>query len=243
MTINGLSIHFRIGETVLTAARAEGIEIPALCCHPGLGHYGSCRLCLVEILAGGRPGLAASCALPATEGLVVETGTERVKKARRMVLGLLLARCPDAKPLLELSQKLGIMEFPPRPDAPGCMLCGLCVRACRAVGQNVIGFSGRGRTRRVAVPFDRPPRHCLGCRACENVCPAGLIRVVETPGGMAILPWQAETELVYCPRCGAATGPRPQWESLQKSFHAAGPLAELCPACRRRFQAVYAGWR
>ncbi|MFZ5652369.1 MAG: 2Fe-2S iron-sulfur cluster-binding protein [Bacillota bacterium] len=241
MTINGTQVQFRDGETVLAAARSGGIEIPSLCFRPGLGHHGSCRLCLVEILAGGRPGLAASCTLPAAEGLVVEAGSERVIQSRRMVLGLLLARSPDAKPLRELSEKLGAQEFPPRPDARGCVLCGLCVRACRAVGQNAINFSGRGRSRRVTVPFDLPPGDCLGCRACENVCPAGVIKVVESRGRITILPWQSELDTVCCSKCGASMGSRPQWESLEKIFTPSSPRTGLCPACRRRFQAAFHG--
>lgn len=241
MTINGIKVQYRDGETVLAAARSGGMEIPSLCFHPGLGHHGSCRLCLVEILAGGRPGLAASCALPAAQGLVVEAGSERVIQSRRMVLGLLLARSPEAKPLRELSEKLGALEFPPRPDTRGCVLCGLCVRACRAVGQNAINFSGRGRSRRVTVPFDLPPGDCLGCRACENVCPAGAIKVVESRGRIAILPWQSELETVCCSKCGAAMGSRPQWESLEKLFSPSLLRAGLCPACRRRLQAAFHG--
>ncbi|MCL6610329.1 MAG: (2Fe-2S)-binding protein [Peptococcaceae bacterium] len=241
MIINGLAVNFRSGETVLQAALAGGIHIPALCHHPGLGHFGSCRLCLVEILAGGRPGLAASCSLPASEDLVVETGTERVVRARRVVLGLLLARCPDAKPLLELAENLGAVKFTPRPGDPGCILCGRCVRACRAVGANVIGFAWRGRDRRVAVPFDQPPADCLGCRACEQVCPVNVIKVVEDRGRIRIFPWQSEIEMAYCRNCGAAIGPGVQAGRLQKRFPVEGPLSGLCPACRRRFQAALAG--
>lgn len=239
MIINGLAVKFRNGETVLQAARAGGIDIPSLCWHPGLGHYGSCRLCLVETLAGGGPGLTASCSLPASESLVVRTDTERAAQARRMVLGLMLARCPDAKPLLELAGKYGLMEFTPRPDPSGCILCGLCVRACRSVGRHVISFSHRGRNRRAGVPFDQPPAGCLGCRACEQVCPVNAIRVVEDRGRITILPWQAEITLDYCPKCGAAVDPREQADSLKK-FSPAGPLGGLCPACRRRFMASMA---
>lgn len=240
MIINGLAIKFSYGETVLQTARAGGIEIPALCYHPGLGHHGSCRLCLVETLAGGRPGLAASCALPASEKLVVQTDTERVALARRITLGLMLARCPDAKPLQELAVKYGLIKFPPRPGVSGCILCGRCVRACRAVGGHVIGFFHRGRNRRVGVPFDRPPADCLGCRACEQVCPVNIIKVVEDRGRITILPWQAEIALAYCPKCGAVVGPRDQAEPLKK-FSPTGPLTGLCPACRRRYQASLAG--
>ncbi|MFZ5634049.1 MAG: 2Fe-2S iron-sulfur cluster-binding protein [Bacillota bacterium] len=239
MTIDGLAVKFNEGETVLQAARSGGIEIPSLCHHPGLEPYGACRLCLVETLAGGKPGLAASCALPAAENLVVRTDSERVIQARRMALGLLLARCPDAKPLQELAGKYGLIKFTPRPDASGCVLCGRCVRACRAVGRHVIGFSHRGRSRRVGVPFDRPPADCVGCRACEQVCPVNAIRVSEDRGRVTILPWQAEIEMAYCPECGAATGSREQARAL-KEFTLSAPPAGLCPACRRRFTASFA---
>lgn len=239
MMINYLKIKFNLGETVLQAARSVGIDIPTLCHHPGLEPYGACRLCLVEVLEGGRPGLAASCTLPAAVQLVVHTDTPRVVQARRMVLGLLLARNPNSELLRGFADTYGTMDINYRSETDGCILCGLCVRACQVVGKHVLGFSSRGGNRRVTVPFGKPPSDCIGCRACEQVCPVQLIKVVQEQGKVVIWPWQAEITSVRCAKCGAMFGSEKQINELKLSL--SGLLDDLCPACRRRFQASFAG--
>jgi len=96
------------GRTVLEVALGQEIKITTLCYHKDLTPYGACRLCLVEIVAGGRPGLEASCVYKVTDGLKVKTDTERVKKARKIVFELLLARCPDAEKIKKLAREYGV---------------------------------------------------------------------------------------------------------------------------------------
>ena len=88
LTINGKEVTVQAGSTVFQAARTLEIKIPHLCYHPKLPARGACRMCVVEV-EGGRS-LAASCTLPAAEGMVVRTDTERVIKARKLALELLL---------------------------------------------------------------------------------------------------------------------------------------------------------
>ncbi|MHC4215716.1 MAG: 2Fe-2S iron-sulfur cluster-binding protein, partial [Planctomycetota bacterium] len=94
---NDIELEVEEGKTILEVAREQEIPIPTLCYHKDLSPYGACRLCLVEIVEGGRPGLEASCVYKVTEGLKVKTDTERVKRSRKIIFELLLARCGDAE--------------------------------------------------------------------------------------------------------------------------------------------------
>lgn len=103
LTINGLDVSVEEGTTVLEAARFVGFPIPTLCHMEGLSPYGACRLCVVEIGQEPRTKLVSSCTYPAEEGLKVRTASSRVLKARRMILELLLASCPQSKVIQDLA--------------------------------------------------------------------------------------------------------------------------------------------
>ena len=179
--INDTQVQVEEGRTVLEVAREQDIGIPTLCYHEELTPYGACRLCLVEIVDGGRPGLQASCVYKVTDGLHVRTDTERVQKARKIVFELLLARCPDAERLRELAAEYGVTGT--RIELKGkenCILCGLCVRACAEISErNARAFAGRGAGRKVQTPFDKTSEKCIGCGACAFLCPLSALKVEE----------------------------------------------------------------
>lgn len=196
LTIDGRRLQVEEGKTILEAAREAGIDIPTLCYHKSLSPYGACRVCLVEIMEGGRPGIQASCLYPVREGLVVRTDTERVSKGRRMMVELLLARCPDSERIKELAEELGVKETRIRREKKeDCILCGLCVRMCRErMGASIIGFAKRGTEREVVPPFDRNSPLCMGCGACEFICPTGAIKAADNFEG-EIKPLAAEFDM------------------------------------------------
>ena len=88
ITINGHPYPFEPGETILDVARKNGIYIPTLCHLAGTTHTGACRICVVEV--AGMRNLAASCAMPASNGMAVLTDSPRVIAARRLVVALLM---------------------------------------------------------------------------------------------------------------------------------------------------------
>ena len=59
--------------TVLQACELAGAEIPRFCYHERLSIAGNCRMCLVEMEKSPKP--IASCAMPASEGMVIKTNT------------------------------------------------------------------------------------------------------------------------------------------------------------------------
>ena len=179
--INDKALEAEAGRTILEVARELGIAIPTLCWHEELSPYGACRLCLVEIVAGGRPGLEAACVYKITDGLKVKTDTERVKRARKIVFELLLARCSDSENLNKLAAEYGVTKTRIKFAEEGsCLLCGLCVRVCAEISErHGRTFSGRGVTRRVETPYDKLSDRCIGCGACAHVCPMNSLIVEE----------------------------------------------------------------
>jgi len=179
--LNDKQLQVEEGTTILHAAQAEGVKIPTLCYHKDLTPYGACRLCMVEIVGGGRPGLEAACVFKVTEGLEVKTDTNRVKSTRKIVFELLMARCPDAEKIKELAAEYGVAETRIKlKKKENCILCGLCVRVCAEVSERYAqSFSGRGVTRTVQTPFNKLSTKCIGCGACAHLCPVENLKIEE----------------------------------------------------------------
>ena len=89
IVINGNEFAFEAGETILEVARRNSIDIPTLCFLKAAAPTGACRMCVVEV--EGARSLAASCAMPAANGMVVRTESAPVIAARKMILQLLLS--------------------------------------------------------------------------------------------------------------------------------------------------------
>jgi NADH dehydrogenase/NADH:ubiquinone oxidoreductase subunit G len=221
-TIDGLPVTVPKDTTILEAASLLGITIPTLCFHQGLPPDGNCRLCLVEFK--GR--LVASCVYPLrTQSFEVLTQSPSVRRARAFIISLMLARAPLDPKLLSLAAAYEVKgPVISAVEADGCLRCGLCVRACQAGGEEAISLVGRGFQRKVSGPFFEPPVDCVGCLACANVCPTGIITFTQK--GFFRTIWGRTFELVRCPQCG-------------RPFATAGELKRgdgvtICPDCRRR---------
>ena len=175
--INGLKVAVEEGTTILEASEFLGFPIPTLCHMEGLTPYGACRLCIVEIGEGPGAKLVTSCTYRAEEGLKVRTASARVVKARRMIIELLLATCPQSKTIQDLAAAHGVRRQRFKQEHEDCILCGLCVRMCREqMMAAAIGFSGRGRTRKIGTPFNVQADVCRLCGGCMYVCPACQLR-------------------------------------------------------------------
>ena len=89
LTINGKAVQAPEGSTILEAARLADIYIPTLCYDEAVEVYGACGLCVVE--AQGIPKLLRSCSAKVSEGMVVNTESERVVQSRKIAMELLMS--------------------------------------------------------------------------------------------------------------------------------------------------------
>lgn len=177
LRMNGLPVTIEGGATLLDAARFLGFPVPTLCHMDGLSPYGACRLCVVEIGEGPQSRLVTSCTYPAEEGLEVRTASSRVIRARRVIVELLLASCPQSKIVQDLASRYEVRQQRFRQEFEDCILCGRCVRMCEEqMMAKAIGFSGRGEKRNIGTPFDRRSEQCRLCGGCLYVCPACQLR-------------------------------------------------------------------
>jgi len=236
ITVDGQAAEGRVGETILAVCRRMGKDIPTLCHHEALEPYAACRVCLVEVAAGGRSSLVPSCQYPITEGLTVLTDSDAVRQTRRLVLELLLARCPGSEVVRDLAAKYGVTETPYLIDDPNqtCIMCGLCVRVCEEVLRvAAIGFASRGVDRRVGAPFEEASEVCIGCGACVAVCPTGHVRSIDDGPLRRMQTWKTDIDLATCQTCGRRFGPVRQLDRIRAALPPHVPLETICPACRR----------
>ena len=197
LSINGLEVSVEDGSTLLEAATFFGFPIPTLCHLEGLSPYGACRLCVVEIGEGAKARLVSSCTYPAEQGLKVRTASSRVLRARRMILELLLASCPQSKTIQDLASAHGIRRQRFKQEHEDCILCGRCVRMCEEqMMAKAIGFRYRGSKRSIGSPFDVKSEVCRQCGGCIYVCPACQLRCTYT-----------EPEKAICGGCANLTPP------------------------------------
>ena len=217
LKINGLEVSVDEGTTLLEAARYLGLPIPTLCHMEGLSPYGACRLCVVEIGEGANAKLVSSCTYPVQEGLVVRTASSRVLRARRMVLELLLASCPQSKVIQDLASQHDVRTQRFKQEYEDCILCGLCVRMCsEQMMAHAIGFQGRGNHRRIGTPFDMKSETCRQCGGCMYICPACQLRCTYT-----------EPEKAVCGGCANLSPPCAQKEAFDDMMCYMDP----CVAC------------
>lgn len=177
LQIDGKEVVAEQGMTILTAAQNVGISIPTLCDHKRLAPYGACRICTVEADTQGRTNLVAACLQPVEAGLVVRTRTERVDKARKILLEQMLSHAPDSEQLQELAKVYGADRDRFAQESSFCILCGLCVRYCDEVKKkNAVAFIERGAKREIVFIPEIAMAECWECKECFPLCPTSALQ-------------------------------------------------------------------
>ena len=234
--INDKQYQAAEGQNILQVALDNGIEIPHLCYHESLSSQGSCRLCLVEVTRDNRTTITTSCTYPVMEGISVQTDTPEIRKARRLVMELMLPLAPDSPKIKALASELGVTGsgFSPE-DGDNCIKCGLCIRACdELVGAHAITFAQRGVTRTVEPPFDEEAENCIGCGTCVQICPTGCIGMEDQGMVRTIDKWKRTLELKACEKCGRPFITLAEIEFIQARAKNRPPADwfDKCPDCR-----------
>ena len=179
LKLNGKTIKAEEGEYILQVAGRNGVNIPSLCLHKASEPAGMCRLCTVEVFDGRRTRFVTACNYPVWEGMEVKTDTEDVHQVRKLLMELLLARCPEVPYVKNIAAKYGIQESRFKKKDDDCILCGLCVRICERMGNSAISLTGRGADMKVDTPFHEQTDFCMGCGACAYICPTGHIKLED----------------------------------------------------------------
>ncbi|MGW0750523.1 formate dehydrogenase subunit alpha [Streptomyces sp. NPDC002587] len=194
--VDGAGVDVPAGTSLLSALRAAGVRLPALCSDDRLGPVGSCRTCLVR--SDGR--LAAACVTPATHGNHVETASEDLRELRRAAVEVIVSALPpralaagNPSELAHLCRSMGIGPGTARGsggreadashpyvhlDPDLCIACGRCVRMCSDVqGTFALTLVGRGADTVVAPGTGGPwaESDCVSCGGCVDTCPTGAI--------------------------------------------------------------------
>jgi len=89
LSMNNIPVSVPSGSTILDAAKLAGVSIPTMCFDERVEMYGSCGVCVVEVI--GVPKLLRACSTLASDGMVVNTESERARKTRTAALELLLS--------------------------------------------------------------------------------------------------------------------------------------------------------
>lgn len=199
ITIDGIEVAARRGQTIMEAADGAGIYIPRLCFLKGLSPTGACRVCTVKV--GGR--FQAACTFPATDEMEVESETEELRENRKNIVEMLFSEgnhyCPFCEKsgqceLQALAYRFGITapKYPylaPHRDVDAshpdlwldrnrCILCRRCVKASRELdGKAVFGVVGRGREARLEVNArgGLVDTDAAAADRCFDACPVGAL--------------------------------------------------------------------
>lgn len=195
--MDGKEITVEDGQTLLDAARENGIEIPTICWHEATTANGLCRICVVEV-EGWRV-LQPACVVQAVKDIKVQTRSEKVVRARKTILEMLASTMDlsDAPEILTMMEEYGAdaSRFPDakrresevKDDNPmyirdysKCLLCWRCVQVCADDAQYTyaINFEGRGFVTQIGTFFDKPipETTCVLCGQCVGVCPTGALK-------------------------------------------------------------------
>ncbi len=200
--LNGEKKHVQLGKTILEVCRENNIHIPTLCYHEDLCIAGNCRMCVVEV--EGMRTLQASCAFPISYPIKIKTFSDKVRKARKHIVDLMLSEhygeCYSCVrnnncELQTLAKEYGVDSYEfghicePRfeidnssaavvRDMDKCILCRRCVRTCIDLQEvGVLEAINRGYDTKISTFMDKPLADviCINCGQCINRCPTGAL--------------------------------------------------------------------
>ena len=184
-----------------------------------------CRMCLVEVEGPRGATLQPACFIEAGDGMVVDTTSEKVKKAQDGVLEFLLANHPLDCPVCDKGGECPLQDqtlaYGPgetrfieekrhfeKPiaisdlvllDRERCIQCARCTRfASDVAGEAQIDFAGRGENVEVAT-FPTEPFSSYFSGNTVQICPVGAL--TATPYRFTARPWDLDQVESTCTAC------------------------------------------
>jgi NADH-quinone oxidoreductase subunit G len=211
LTIDGLEVEVPPGATIFQACEHAGIEVAHFCYHERLAIAGNCRMCLVEVEKSPKP--IASCAMPATDGMVVLTKSPKAIKAQKGVMEFLLINhpldCPicdqggecdlqdqamaygfDRSRFQENKRAVRDKDFGPlvKTEMTRCIHCTRCIRFLTEIaGVEELGATGRGEDMEISTYIERALSSELSANIID-LCPVGAL--TSKPYAYVARPWE-----------------------------------------------------
>ncbi len=211
LKVNDIDIEIEEGLTVLQACEQAGAEIPRFCYHEKLSIAGNCRMCLVEMEKSPKP--IASCAMPATDGMVIKTNTKKVEKARKGVMEFLLVNHPLDCPVCDQGGECDLQDqsmfygidksrfrenkrhVPEKYMGPliktqmtRCIHCTRCIRfATEVAGIPELGAIGRGENMEITTYLEKSMESEMSANVID-LCPVGAL--TSKPYVFEARPWE-----------------------------------------------------
>ncbi len=211
LKVNDTEVEVEEGLTVLQACEKAGVEIPRFCYHEKLSIAGNCRMCLVEMEKSPKP--IASCAMPAADGMVIKTNTQKIEKSRKGVMEFLLANHPLDCPVCDQGGECDLQDqsmfygidksrfkenkraVPDKNMGPliktqmtRCIHCTRCVRfATEIAGVPELGAIGRGEDMQITTYLEQSVQSELSGNVID-LCPVGAL--TSKPYVFEARPWE-----------------------------------------------------
>ena len=222
LTIDGKEITTHQGNTILQAARENGIYIPTMCYLSKVEPIGSCRMCVVEV--EGVDGMILSCQEKAVEGAKIKTNTNSLFRERQNIMKLYDVNHPlecgvcdksgecdlqnktlefavdkqsfSAKDQHRPTQNWGFISY----DPSLCIMCEKCVRTCtEIIGDNALAIETGGY--KSTIVNTRDLDECSQCGECMAVCPVGAL--VSSDFKYTSNAWELDKIPASCSHCSA----------------------------------------
>jgi NADH-quinone oxidoreductase subunit G len=213
LTIDGHEVEVPAGTTIFQACEHAGIEVAHFCIHDRLAIAGNCRMCLVEVEKSPKP--IASCAMPATDGMVVFTKSPKAVKAQKAVMEFLLINHPLDCPICDQGGECDLQDqamaygfdrsrfeenkravphknFGPLVETSmnRCIHCTRCIRFLTEIaGVQELGATGRGEDMEIGTYVERALSSELSANIID-LCPVGAL--TSKPYAFVARPWELQ---------------------------------------------------
>ncbi len=223
VTIDNRTVEVPKGTLIVEAAKLVGIEIPIFCYHPKLKPVGACRMCFVEIEK--NPRLQTACTMPVADGMVVHTGTPKVKEAQQSILEFLLINHPLDCPVCDkggecplqdntfsygppVSRYIEVKRRYEKPvpisqyiklDRERCIMCYRCTRFAREIaGDEALTVLDRGSHSEIGLAPGRTFDSPFSGNTIE-LCPVGAL--TSDLYRFRARPWEIKNPPTICTEC------------------------------------------